>query len=69
MTNQQQMPCPTCKQPIYFDPYGLIKGEKFQCGTCFAVVSIAADSLKTAQEAMQEFKELKQSMGQKQNYC
>lgn len=69
MTIQQQMPCPTCNQPIHFDPHGLIKGEKFQCGNCFAIVGIAADSLQTAKEALDQFNDLKQNMGQqKQSY-
>jgi len=62
MSTQQQIPCPDCGTPIYFDPYALVTGQQFKCSGCQAVISLAMDSRSQVQEAMQKFDTMKQDL-------
>lgn len=77
MINEQKIPCPICQTKIPFDAQALIRGHKFSCPSCFAVIGIAKESVEQATTVFEEFKELskskfssknkKQRKGNKQN--
>jgi hypothetical protein len=43
MANAQYLICPVCGSKIPFDPYALVRGERFDCPNC-PDVSIGLDS-------------------------
>ena len=59
MISEQSIPCPICQSSIRFDPIALVKGYKFSCPKCSAVVGIAQDALKTANDALEKYEALK----------
>jgi len=66
MISEQSIPCPVCQTKIPFDAVALVKGHKFSCHGCLAVVGIAQEAIETASEAINTYQELKkQSLGTK----
>lgn len=66
MVNEQYIRCPDCGSQIPFDPYALVRGDRFACPKC-PNVSIGMDlgirdTVKTALDKMQK---LKKQMGKR----
>lgn len=59
MISEQSIPCPVCQTKIFFDPIELVRGHKFSCPQCSAVIGIAQDALETAHQAMEKYEALK----------
>ncbi|HIZ69396.1 MAG TPA: hypothetical protein H9966_05860 [Candidatus Prevotella avicola] len=60
----QTMACPVCKTQIPFTIGGLLRGERFTCPGCSAVISLPTGSQPKVQAAIDELDRL-QSMRQK----
>lgn len=58
MITEQTIPCPVCQTKIPFDTQALIRGHKFSCPKCYAVIGIAQESVEQAKTIVEEFQEL-----------
>lgn len=56
---EQTIPCPVCGNNISFDTRELLKGVKFTCSKCNAVIGLAEESKATVQDAMDKLDDLK----------
>ena len=54
------IPCPCCRNPIYFDLALLLKGEAFECSQCHSRISLTPQSRPIVAEASAPMEELKQ---------
>lgn len=54
------IPCPCCRNPIYFDLALLLKGEAFECSQCHSRISLTPQSRPIVAEASARLEELKQ---------
>ena len=54
------IPCPTCRNIIYFDLALLLKGETFECSQCHSRISLTPPSRSVVAEASARLEELKQ---------
>lgn len=54
------IPCPCCRNLIYFDLALLLKGEAFECSQCHARISLTPQSRPIVAEASARLEELKQ---------
>jgi|GEM_PF-565844 len=64
MVNEQYIRCPDCGSQIPFDPYALVRGERFSCPKCPAVsIGISSGSRDIVKDALEELEHLKKSIG------
>lgn len=54
------IPCPYCRNIIYFDLALLLKGEAFECSQCHSRISLTPQSRSVVAEASARLEELKQ---------
>lgn len=54
------IPCPYCRNIIYFDLALLLKGEAFECSQCHSRISLTPQSRPIVAEASARLEELKQ---------
>lgn len=54
------IPCPCCRNIIYFDLALLLKGEAFECSQCHSRISLTPQSRPIVAEASARLEELKQ---------
>lgn len=54
------IPCPCCRNIIYFDLALLLKGEAFECSQCHSRISLTPQSRSVVAEASARLEELKQ---------
>jgi uncharacterized Zn finger protein (UPF0148 family) len=57
---EQQMPCPVCRTPIFFNVYHLLQGERFVCPSCQAAITLSPESHDPVQNALDKLDKLKQ---------
>ncbi len=62
--NQQQLNCPDCGTAIPYDTYGLLQGRQFACSKCGLAIGLAPQSHDQVKNAMEEYENLKASLGQ-----
>jgi hypothetical protein len=64
MANVQYIRCPVCGSQIPFDPYALIRGERFVCPTCPDVsIGIDQGSRGIVKKTLEELENLKKNLG------
>lgn len=61
MISELHIPCPVCATKIPFDPVSLVKGNRFTCPGCSAIVGIAQEALDTANSAFEKYDALKKN--------
>jgi transposase-like protein len=52
--------CPACKQPLQIEINGLIRGDKFECMHCGAVLSLSSNSSELLKKTMDTLEHIKQ---------
>lgn len=63
MINEQYISCPDCGSKIPFDPYALVRGERFACPKCPAVsIGIDQESRDTVKNTLDELETLKKNI-------
>ena len=66
MVNQQYINCPDCGSPIPFDPYALVKGQRFSCPKCLDVsIGLASESRDVVKESLDKLESLKKDLSTK----
>ncbi len=59
MINEQKIPCPVCSTQIPFEVSALLKGVKFACPNCQAMIGMAPESMDMAKNAIEQYEQLK----------
>lgn len=57
--NQQQINCPQCSTPIFFNVTDLLHGASFSCGKCGTKIALNGDSKDLVNQTMSNFESLK----------
>lgn len=60
--NYQQLNCPDCSTPIFFDTKKLLLGEKFSCSACGTSIGLDPKATETVKDSMQKFNDLKDAI-------
>ncbi|NEN88128.1 MAG: hypothetical protein F6K48_04025 [Okeania sp. SIO3H1] len=63
MANEQFIRCPNCGAQIMFDPYALVRGERFACPKCAAVIGLDPGSRDIVKNTLEELETLKKNLG------
>ena len=64
MVNIQYINCPVCGSQIPFDPYRLVRGERFSCPTCPDVsIGLHQESREVVKKSLDELENLKNNIG------
>lgn len=63
MNTTSTIACPACGNPISFDIYKLLAGEKFCCAHCSTALALSSESYAVVGDTMQKFEALKASAG------
>lgn len=64
MVNEQYIRCPDCGSQIPFDPYALVRGERFACPQCPAVsIGLDPGSREIVKNSLQKLESLKKDIG------
>jgi predicted RNA-binding Zn-ribbon protein involved in translation (DUF1610 family) len=64
MVNQLYIRCPDCGSQIPFDPYALVRGERFACPQCPAVsIGLDQGSREIVKKSLHELESLKKNIG------
>ena len=63
MLSEQFIRCPDCGSQIVFDPYALVRGERFACPKCPASIGLAPGSRDIVKNTLDELATLKKDLG------
>lgn len=65
MIKDQYIPCPVCQTNIPFDTNELIRGRKFSCPQCDAIVGITQESVGEVENALKMYNNFKTAVRSK----
>lgn len=54
----QQIDCPVCGSPIFFNVNNLLMGESFSCSSCKSMISLSTSSTRVVEQAMIKYEKL-----------